>query len=131
MSIERSCGSDTVRESALKVDWGYDTLRESALKVDCGSDPVRESALKVDCGRKIPCSTGDSNLRQLCAWNFSLTLYQLSYPALPHNRESENDALVKRCSSCKSKHLLHLRQLQPSVAMVFLSSELVAVVFLS
>ena len=25
---------------------------------------VRESALKVDCGRKIPCRTGESNLRQ-------------------------------------------------------------------
>ena len=28
------------------------------------ADTVRESALKVDCGRKIPCRTGESNLRQ-------------------------------------------------------------------
>ena len=27
-------------------------------------DTVIESALKVDCGRKIPCRTGESNLRQ-------------------------------------------------------------------
>ena len=27
------------------------------------SDTVRESALKADCGRKIPCRTGESNLR--------------------------------------------------------------------
>ena len=28
------------------------------------TDTVRESALKVDSGRKIPCRTGESNLRQ-------------------------------------------------------------------
>ena len=28
------------------------------------TDTVRESALKVDCGRKILCHTGESNLRQ-------------------------------------------------------------------
>ena len=28
------------------------------------TDTVRESALKVDCGRKIPCRTGESNLPQ-------------------------------------------------------------------
>ena len=27
-------------------------------------DTVRESTLKVDSGRKIPCRTGESNLRQ-------------------------------------------------------------------
>ena len=37
---------------------------------------VRESALKVDSGRKIPCRTGESNLRQRCAGPM---LYQLSY----------------------------------------------------
>ena len=35
-----------------------------------------ESALKVDSGRKIPCRTGESNLRQRRA---GPTLYQLSY----------------------------------------------------
>ena len=39
-------------------------------------DTVRESALKVDSGRKIPCRTGESNLRQRRA---GPTLYQLSY----------------------------------------------------
>ena len=37
---------------------------------------VRESALKVDSARKIPCSIGESNLRQRRA---SPVLYQLSY----------------------------------------------------
>ena len=37
---------------------------------------VRESALKVGFGRKIPCRTGESNLRQRCAGPM---LYQLSY----------------------------------------------------
>ena len=44
------------------------------------TDTVRQSALKGDSGRKIPCRTGDSNPRQYCAWLFSRTLYQLSYP---------------------------------------------------
>ena len=43
------------------------------------TDTVRESALEVD-WRKIPCRTGDSNLRQYCAWVFSRTLYPLSHP---------------------------------------------------
>ena len=43
------------------------------------TDSVRESALEVDFGRKIPCHTGDSNPRQYCSWLFSRTLYQLSY----------------------------------------------------
>ena len=40
------------------------------------TNTVRESALKVDFGRKVPCCTGESNLRQQRA---SPTLYQLSY----------------------------------------------------
>ena len=43
------------------------------------TDTVRESALEVDAVRKIPCRTGDSNLRQYCTWIFNRTLYQLSY----------------------------------------------------
>ena len=42
------------------------------------TDTVRESALKVDSERKIPCRTGESNLRQRRA---GPTLYQLSYVA--------------------------------------------------
>ena len=40
------------------------------------TDTVRESALRVDSGRKIPCRTGESNLRQRRA---GPVLYQLSY----------------------------------------------------
>ena len=40
------------------------------------TDTVRESALKVDCGRKIPCRTGESNLRLQRAGPM---LYRLSY----------------------------------------------------
>ena len=49
------------------------------------TDTVRESALKVDSGRKNRCPTGDSNPRQYCAWHFSQTLYPLSYcrPLIP------------------------------------------------
>ena len=39
-------------------------------------DTVRESALKVDSGRKMPCRTGESNLRQRRAGPM---LYPLSY----------------------------------------------------
>ena len=44
------------------------------------ADTVRESALNVDSGRKIPCRTGESNLRQ---WRAGPTLYQLSYIPAP------------------------------------------------
>ena len=37
---------------------------------------VREFPMKVDCGRKIPCRTGESNLRRQRA---GPTLHQLSY----------------------------------------------------
>ena len=45
------------------------------------SDTVGESALKVDSGRKIPCRTGESNLRQRRG---GPTLYQLSYIPAPY-----------------------------------------------
>ena len=38
------------------------------------TDTVRESALKVDTGKKIPCRPGDLNPRQYYAWLFSRTL---------------------------------------------------------
>ena len=41
---------------------------------------VRQSALKADSGRKIPCHTGESNLRQQHAGPM---LYQLSYIPTP------------------------------------------------
>ena len=46
------------------------------------ADIVTESALKVDSGRKIPCRTGESNLRQRCA---GPTLHQLSFPTPKQN----------------------------------------------
>ena len=61
------------------------------------TDLVRESVRKMDSGRRknkiiiIPCSTGDSNPRQYCAWLFSPTLYPLSYiPRL----DAESTAMV-------------------------------------
>ena len=41
---------------------------------------VREFSLKVDSGRKIPCRTGESNLRQR---RDGPMLYQLSYIPTP------------------------------------------------
>ena len=62
---------------------------------------IRESALTVDSGRKIPCCTGELGLCQYCAWLFSLTLCQLSYPAsvcvhLPLTSQSVH-VLVSQC----------------------------------
>ena len=51
-------------------------------------DTVSESALEADSGRKIPCRTWDSNPQQYCAWIFSQTLYQLSYPGPGDNTVS-------------------------------------------
>ena len=49
------------------------------------TDTVRESALEQnDSGRKIPCPVRELNPRQYCAWLFSWTLSQLSYPARLH-----------------------------------------------
>ena len=49
-------------------------------------DIVREPALEVDSARekKIHCRTGDLNPRQYCAWLFSRTFNQPSYP-YPHS----------------------------------------------
>ena len=55
------------------------TLMRATAHGGC-TDTVREAALKVDSGRKIPCRTGESNLRQRRA---GLTLDQLSYIPAP------------------------------------------------
>ena len=47
------------------------------------TDTVRESALKVDSGRKIPDLTGDSNLRQYGALAFYLDARPTELPP-PH-----------------------------------------------
>ena len=44
------------------------------------TDTVRESALKVDSRRKIPCWTRDSNLHQCHTCLFIQMIYQVSYP---------------------------------------------------
>ena len=44
------------------------------------TDTVGESSLQVDSGRKIPCRTGESNLRQQ---RTAPTRYQLSYIPIP------------------------------------------------
>ena len=58
---------------------GIFNVRRDVNACDCTrrcTDTVRESALKVDSGRKIPCRTGESNLRRRRA---SAMLYQVSY----------------------------------------------------
>ena len=42
-------------------------MRETAQGDSC-TDTVRESALKVDSGRTVPCRTGDWNPHQYCFW---------------------------------------------------------------
>ena len=51
------------------------------------TDTVRESAPKVNSGRKIPCRTGESNLRRKRAGPM---LYQLSYIPTPNQPTKEN-----------------------------------------
>ena len=70
------------------MDHGIFNVRTDVNACNCTrvcADTVRESALKVDSGIKIPCRTGESNLRRQRA---SLMLYQLSYiPFLLSNRQ--------------------------------------------
>ena len=61
------------------MDCGIFNVHTNANACDCTrgcADTVRESALKVDSGRKIPCRTGESNLRRRRA---GPKLYQLSH----------------------------------------------------
>ena len=61
------------------MDYGVFNVRTNVNARDCArecADTVRESVLKVDSGRKIPCRSGESNLRRLRAGPM---LYQLSY----------------------------------------------------
>ena len=49
------------------MDYGIFNMHTDVNACDCTrgcTDTLRESALKVDSGRKIPCRTGESNLRQ-------------------------------------------------------------------
>ena len=66
------------------------------------TDTVRESALKSDSGRKIPCLTGESNLR----WQRARPmLYQLSYipPQYNNNMNGEWDCYLWFVDLCFSQ----------------------------
>ena len=61
------------------MDYGIFNVCTDVNACDCArvcTDTVRQTALKVDSGRKIPCRTGESNLRW---WRAGPMLYQLSY----------------------------------------------------
>ena len=67
-------------------------VRTDVNACDCTrvcTDTFREFALKVDSGRKIPCRTGQSNLRQRRA---GPTFYQLSYTPNHNRRRSFSHA---------------------------------------
>ena len=67
------------------MDYGIFSVRTYVNACDCTrgcTDTVRESALKADSGGKIPCRTGESNLRQRQA---GPVLYQLNYIPIPPN----------------------------------------------
>ena len=61
------------------MDYGVFNVRTDVNVCNCTrrcTDTIRESALKAVSGRKIPCRTGESNLRRRRAGPM---LYQLSY----------------------------------------------------
>ena len=87
--LQRSCATQpTVHAGSFSVSIIHRTLTWTTGSLTCSQmlvhaiahesvrTPVRESSLKVDSGRKIPCRTGESNLRQR---RDGPTLYQLSY----------------------------------------------------
>ena len=74
------------------MDYGIFNVHTDVNACDCTwgcADTARESALKADSGRKIPCRTGESNLRRRRA---GLMLYQLSY--IPSPLTSPSNSLV-------------------------------------
>ena len=78
------------------MDYGIFNAHTDVNACDCTwecMDIARESALKVDSGRKIPRSTGESNLRRQRA---GPTLYQLSYTPI------QAETLEKDGHTCKS-----------------------------
>ena len=71
--------------------FGIFNVRTNVNACDCTrgcADTERESALKVDSGRKIPCRTGESNLRQrragptLCKLSYIPTLFRKGHSQL-------------------------------------------------
>ena len=71
---------------SVSMGYGNFNVLTDVNTCDCArgsTDTVRESALHADSGRKIPCLTGDSNLRRLRAGPMP---YQLSYVATRYSR---------------------------------------------
>ena len=71
--------SVSIFHRTLNMDYRSFNVRTDVNVCDCTrgcTDIVKESAPKVDSGRKIPCHTGESNLRQRRA---GLMLYRVSY----------------------------------------------------
>ena len=68
------------------TNYGIFDVRTEVNECDCArgcTDTVRESALKVDSRRKIPCRTGESNLRRQ---RVGPMIHHLSYiPTHTHN----------------------------------------------
>ena len=68
------------------------------------TDTLRESALKVDSGRKGPYRTGNPNPRQYCVWLFSRMLYQLSHHRSLRLQPTLHQGHVTTCTiSCYGK----------------------------
>ena len=78
------------------MDYGIFNVRPAVNACDCTwgcTDTVRESALKFDSGRKIPCCTGESNLRRRRA---GPVLYQLRYIPIPGLIEGTFDSFASQ-----------------------------------
>ena len=90
------------------MDHGIFDVRTDVNACNCTqgyTDIVTESALKVDSGRKIPCRTGESNLRQRRAGPM---LYQLSY--IPTLLSKSPDSLDSRSAYTDSPEAILLRR---------------------
>ena len=84
------------------MDQGIFNVRTDVNVCDCTrgcTDTERESELKMDPGRKIPCRTGESNLRRQRA---GLMLFQLSY--IPNQWWGKPDGRYNLTDE-KEKHL--------------------------
>ena len=67
------------------------------------TDTVRESALKLDSGRKIPCRIRESNLRRQCAGPMHCKLSyipRLGWHFMPSQPQKIKSGLKKQTSAC-------------------------------
>ena len=99
-TVHAGCFSVSIVHRTLTWTSGFSTCTQlfmHAIAQGGARTHVRESALKVDSGRKIPCRTGESNLRQQRA---SPILYQLSYiPTHSRSSSSSNSSGSSNSSS--------------------------------